>query len=78
MNTKAHDAMYECSEGRVTAETFTKFLIGYVTYWRYCHAKGRLPEETLNLAEQHAIRYAKEHGMKLRFGEMTFRLKNDW
>jgi hypothetical protein len=46
-----------------------------MTCWHYTHAKGRIPEAELQAAENHAIRYAKEHGMKLQFGEMKFRLK---
>jgi hypothetical protein len=65
----------ECREGRVTPEMFFGFLEGYMTCWHYTHAKGRIPEAELQAAENHAIRYAKEHGMKLIFGEMKFRLK---
>jgi hypothetical protein len=62
-------------EGRVTPEMFFGFLKGYMTSWHYTHAKDRIPEAKLQEAENHVIQYAKEHGMKLIFSEMKFRLK---
>jgi hypothetical protein len=72
MNRKSPFA--ECRAGRVTAKMFVCFLKGYVIYWYDTYAKSRIPLADLQEAEKHVIQYAKEHGMKLVFKEMNFRL----
>jgi hypothetical protein len=65
----------ECRDDRITPEMFIGFLKSYMTYWHCTYVNGHIPEIELQKAKYHAILYAKEHGMKLIFKEMDFRLK---
>lgn len=66
----------EIAEGRIDDTMFYEFLNAYGYYWHNCHAEGRIEDAILNTAEKNAIKYAKEKGLHLEFGEMVFALKS--
>lgn len=65
----------EVAEGRIDDQMFHEFLAAYGYYWHHCHAEGHINAGDLYDAGQNAIKYAREKGFRLEFGEMDYKLE---